>query len=47
MVRVVVTVVAFGVTEGGLKTQLESAGSPTQEKVTAVAIEPCGVRVSA
>ena len=43
MVRVLVTVLEFGVTEAGLKSQPASAGSPLHEKLIAPVNEPCGV----
>ena len=46
MVRVLVTVLEFGVTEAGLKVQPASAGSPLQEKLIGLVNEPCGVTVS-
>jgi hypothetical protein len=46
IVRVVVTVVVFGVTEVGLNPQPASAGNPVQEKLIGLVNEPCGVTVS-
>src|ERR1017187_3224276 len=46
MVRVLVTVLEFGVTEVGLKVQPASVGSPLHEKLIGLVNEPCGVTVS-
>jgi hypothetical protein len=46
MVRVLVTVLEFGVTEAGLKAQPASAGSPLHEKLIGLVNEPWGVTVS-
>ena len=46
MVRVLVAVLEFGVTEAGLKVQPASAGSPLQEKLIGLVNEPWGVTVS-
>jgi hypothetical protein len=45
MVRVLVTVLEFGVTEVGLKVQPASVGSPLHEKLIGLVNEPCGVTV--
>lgn len=46
IVRVLVTVLEFGVTEAGLKVQPASAGSPLHEKLIGLVNEPCGVTVN-
>jgi hypothetical protein len=46
MVRVLVAVLEFGVTDAGLKEQAASAGSPLHEKLIGLVNEPCGVTVS-
>jgi hypothetical protein len=46
MVKVLVTVLEFGVTEAGLKAQPASAGSPLHEKLIRLVNEPWGVTVS-
>jgi hypothetical protein len=46
MVRVLVTVLEFGVSEAGLKAQPASAGSPLHEKLIGLVNEPWGVTVS-
>ena len=45
MVSVVVTLLAAGVTDAGLNEQVANAGRPPHEKLTAVAMLPCGVTV--
>jgi hypothetical protein len=45
MVRVVVTVLEFGVTDPGLNTQLAITGRPLQEKLIGLPNMPSGVNV--
>lgn len=45
IVRVVVAVLAPGVSDGELNVQLASSGRPLQEKLMGLVKEPCGVTV--
>ena len=45
IVRVLVAVLAFGVTVIGLNVQPARVGNPLQEKLIALVKEPCGVTV--
>lgn len=46
ILRLLVAVLAFGVTMLGLNVQLASAGNPEHEKLIELVKEPCGVTVT-